>query len=388
MQNKRVLIFIPEFPVRTETFIKREVSELVKRGKYKYKVFALKRGNGSLPPHLEKNLVYEKLSVGDVFKSLSLLITDLMNVFSALQVVGFDHFYVFLKGLGYAYKFSKYKPDVIYAHFFSDFSSIALVSSIILDVDLAIAAHARDVLEYPDLAKQKLKHAKFIVVCNKNAFDKIVELGGKKDPQNLKLVYHGLNEEDLLVSENIKKAEPPLVLCIARYVKKKGLFYLIEAAEKLEKKGLDFHVKIVGGGPLQKSLQERVDSLSMQDYIDLLGGVAFEDVKRFYHRCSVYVQPSVNTRGGDADGVPNTLIEAAMLKIPIVTTDAGSILDFLDEESAYVVSQRDSAALADAISDLIVHKNIAKNLVGRAYTKAKEMFDINKSTEEIERLLA
>ena len=97
-----------------------------------------------------KVTTFYRLNVLDVFSALSYFVKYPKRVFQAWVAIGLLRPYLFIKSLGYAKAFSKYNPEIIYVHFLSKPSTIALAVSIILNVPLAIAAHARDVLEYPD----------------------------------------------------------------------------------------------------------------------------------------------------------------------------------------------------------------------------------------------
>jgi len=385
--KKKVLIFIPKFPALTETFIEREVAKLVERENLDVTVISLEKGDGSLSEFSERVTKYERLTIPNCIGGAFYFFTRTKRVFLALQEVGFSHLYSFLKGVGYAYAFSKYNPDIIYAHFLSYPSTVALVASIVLDVEFAISAHARDILEYPDLPDVKAKHSKFITICNKNACKRAKELSGLSDTSSIKLMYHGLDPDSLSVEDYIKKDSPPLILSVGRYVEKKGQIYLIEAAKMLKDWNRQFKVVIVGGGLLHRSLQKKIESLGLQDTVELVGALPFEEIKRYLHKASYFVLPLVQAESGDADGIANTLIEAAMVNVPIVATDAGSTLDFLDDQTALIVSQHDSKAVADAILNLMDNPKVADTLVANSYKKATEMFDIDNNIEQIERML-
>ena len=65
--KKRVLVFIPEFPVLSETFIERELSELVERGNVELVVFSIKKGIGYLSENLKTRVLYKRLGFTDIF---------------------------------------------------------------------------------------------------------------------------------------------------------------------------------------------------------------------------------------------------------------------------------------------------------------------------------
>ncbi len=385
--QKKVLVFVPEFPVTTETFISRELSALAELGRFDIQLVAMKRGTAPIPENLKSKVYFHRVSFFDYLRGKWSSFWHPVRRFRAFKAVGFTRPFLFIKILGYANVFSKFQPDLIYAHFLSTPSTIALGVSILLDVPLVISAHARDVLEYPDLITEKAKHAKFITFCNKNALGAVKS---KVDPSlhsKLKLIYHGVDPESLVLPSGAgsKKFEYPFIFTIGRLEEKKGIKYLIEASETL-KKEVSHVVYIAGGGPLLGELESLIKSKGLEESFVLLGKTPFNEVLPYLHAADMYVQPSINAEGGDADGVPNSLIEAAMLKVPIVTTDAGSISDFLDSSNALIVPQKDSVKLAEAIKKLLNDADLRNSLSTAAYNKAIKMFDLDKSIKEIENL--
>lgn len=376
--QKKVLVFVPEFPVVTETFIARELSALAGIRQLDIQILAMRRGRGEVPQNLKTLTHFRKVSILDILRGKATFMASPSKWMRAYKAVGFTRPYLFLKTLGYASMFSRFQPDIIYAHFLSVPSTIALGASILLDVPLGISAHARDVLEYPDRAQEKTHLAKFIAVCNKNAFSK---LKGK----NVHLLYHGINPEDLNGSGNMP--DTPMILCLARYVEKKGLEYLIEAAKTLKDSGQQFSMNLVGGGPLQSDLTKKVSDLGLQNEVFLLGEKPFDVVRELMHSASVYVQPSIDAVGGDSDGVPNALIEAAMIGVPIVTTDAGSIRDFLSEDNSILVPQRDPGELANGMIKLLDNKKLGGKLSAHAKTTALEVFNMQENIGKLSKLI-
>lgn len=390
--KKKVLAFIPGFPVLSETFIEREIAGLAKSPNIDLTVVAVKQGVGFREKFLAEYVQYRggaTLHLVEFAEGCALFLRKPANVFKAWRVVGAFRPYEFIKGFGYARVFWKYKPEVIYAHFLSKPSTVALVASILLDVPLVISAHARDVLEYPDLIAQKAKYAKFITFCNKNALNFVKSKVNVSLHSKLKLIYHGVDPKSLKLPQNpaFKKPSEPLIFTVARLEEKKGIKYLIEASEILKAKGVKHLMYVAGGGPLFGKLKDLVSSKNLTDSFTMLGETPFNKVLEYMHATDVYAQPSINAASGDADGIPNALIEAAMLKLPIVTTNAGSISDFLDLSNAIIISQKDSVKLAGAIEKLLGDKNLRDSLSSVAYEKALEVFDLNKSISEIENLL-
>lgn len=410
-QNKKnVLVFIPEFPGLTETFIEREVSKLAESTSLQVEVLSLKKGKGVYSEILTHHVHYKRLSWKNSLLALKYFFLNPKRVFKALFIVLsnknrniVNNLYLFLKSLGYATIFENYTPDVIYAHFMSESSTVGLLVSIILNKDFAISAHAKDVLqengnmsENVELISAKVKHAKFIAVCNENAYKKLIKKAGVKYPKNIYLKYHGIDEtwlkNALKDSPKISVSNKPTLFSIGRFVEKKGFTYLIEAVDILRNKGLDFKLYIAGApGPLYDGIKDMIKVLELDDYIEILGkgkGLSFKDILSYYKVSDVFIFPSINVGESDADGIPNVLIEAALLEIPIVTTDAGSISEFIsDSNEGVIINQRDAEDLAKGIEKVLKNPKLRIKLINNAHKKAIEMFNIDTNIKEIEKLL-
>ena len=68
------------------------------------------------------------------------------------------------------------------------------------------------------------------------------------------------------------------------------------------------------------------------------------------------------------------LIEAALAKLPIITTDAGSNLELIEDGmTGTIVPQRDSKALANAIKNHF-ERGADGEMIEKLYSRAREIF--------------
>jgi colanic acid/amylovoran biosynthesis glycosyltransferase len=65
---------------------------------------------------------------------------------------------------------------------------------------------------------------------------------------------------------------------------------------------------------------------------------------------SVFVHHSVTAGNGDMEGIPNALIEAMAMQLPVVSTWHSGIPELVEHEvNGYLVEERDISALADCL---------------------------------------
>ncbi len=419
--KKRLIYFVPQFPVLTETFIEREVSKLVELGNLDITILSQAPGSGALSENLVDKVHYIRLTVTDcliAFCKYVLLhplrlwhvhtlilgkdnIPYLFNIHTEndertrLSILGRFHksrFIHFLKGIAYTQVFSKFATDHIHSQFLSDSSTIVMVAAKILGVPFSVSAHAKDVFVEGSLVGTKAKEAKFISVCNGNTWKEVVKYANlTKSSGKVKLLFHGIDPSKFFSVNVPPKPEVPLVFTIARLVEKKGIKYLIEASEILKSRGVSHQVKIGGGGPLYNDLRNMIISKGLLDTVEILGtqdkNVPNNIVAGWLQVADIYAAPFIVAESGDVDGVPTTVIEAALARLPIVATDSGSMGDLVTSQTGIIIPQKDSQALADVLEKLIFDRDLRAKLGDVVYKQAVNQFNIERNISELEKLL-
>ena len=152
-------------------------------------------------------------------------------------------------------------------------------------------------------------------------------------------------EENAAISLRNRYPGKKIVVSLGRLIPYKGYDVLIDAAARL---GGDYQVLIGGKGPLQDSLQARLDALGLHGQVRLLGYVPDEMVPALYGACDVFVLSSVMKT--EAFGIVQ--IEAMSCGRPVVATRIpASGVSWVNEDgvSGLNVEPGDPQALADAI---------------------------------------
>ncbi len=401
--KKKIVIFIPEFPVLTETFIQRDIVKLVQMGNLDIKVLCLKRSSDHLDESLKDLVTEVRLSLPVLLQSLTYLGTKKAELKKIRHILKGDltgnplnKWYLMFKSLGYATIIGKYHPDELHVHFYSDFSTIGMFVAIILGIPFSINAHARDVFEYPHLPKSKVNLAKFVTVCNKRAYQRCMEIsdvptGTGED--KIYLIHHGIDPELVFPSgvAATKYKIPVIFMGGTRITEKKGIEYMIEASKILNDRGIKHRVDLVGVGDDYDKLAELVEAKGLKDVFYLHGGgegLPFSEVAKFYLGADIFALPIIKTEAGDSDGIPNVIIEAALAKLPVVTTDAGSVSELIiNDQTGVVVPQKNQEALATEIEKLLFDDARKVRLAEAAYKKAREMFDPETNVRKLEKLL-
>jgi glycosyltransferase involved in cell wall biosynthesis len=135
------------------------------------------------------------------------------------------------------------------------------------------------------------------------------------------------------------------VLFVGRLSPEKGVDVLLAALHHAAKDGTSISADIVGDGPLRKALESQAESLGLRDLVTFHGHQS--DVTAFYRRATVLCLPS------RSEGMPNVVLEAIALGLPIVATPVGDVAKLVPSAIGRLVTPDDPVALACALTETL-----------------------------------
>lgn len=172
------------------------------------------------------------------------------------------------------------------------------------------------------------------------------------------------------------------IIYVGRLIKIKGIFYLIEAIDKLKK--IPLRVAIVGTGPEFKNLQKLVNKKNLNNKVKFLGYVKDIDLPKIYQSSLMGVFPSYAK-----EGILTTMLEAAACGKPTITTTACSMSEFLkDNYNGLLVKPQNSKELATAIKKLYQDKKMAYRLGKQARKSIESFWSWKKKIKQVEKIYA
>ena len=151
----------------------------------------------------------------------------------------------------------------------------------------------------------------------------------------------------------LRNEGPQSVLFIGRIVRAKGIPELIEAFLHVRQEIPDLRLSLIGDGPMVSDLKTFARTHQFENAISFLGVVPNQDLPSHIRSANVVVAPSVTTRSW-AEQVGMVNIQSIACGVPVVTTNSGSIPEFIEDGTAgIIVPERDPAALAEAMARLL-----------------------------------
>lgn len=269
----------------------------------------------------------------------------------------------------------------VHAHFAGMAARTAYWLRQISDITFSITAHANDFLvaskqrRLPEL----FSDARFIITETDFSVD-YIRTHFPQTEGKVHRVYNGI-ECDQFVSR-MDPLIPPRILCVGRYVEKKGYFDLINACAKL--KELDFTCDLVGTGPLEQEMRNRIDSLGLAGRIRVTGPRSGEEIRRMLGEASLFVLACRFESDGGSDNLPTVILEAMSASRPVVSTRVAGVPEMIEDgKSGFLVPEQNPEQLAEAIRKLLAEPVLSREMGREGSLCARRTFDVSVTTPQL-----
>lgn len=162
------------------------------------------------------------------------------------------------------------------------------------------------------------------------------------------------------------------ILCVANYIPRKGILYLIQAFHKVESHGFTLH--LVGNRnksfSYYRKMNSLVDKLELRESVYFHDGKDQENLKYLYSTSDIFVLPSLKETFGIV------LIEAMYYSLPVITVNSSAMPDLIaDGVNGLLVPPQDSGAISRSLECLISQPELRRKMGDAGYQIASSSFD-------------
>jgi len=238
-----------------------------------------------------------------------------------------------------------------------------------LDVRTVQYFHANEIGGKPKLAAFAARRADVVVAVSSYTASLIEATGAS--PADLRLIPPGV---ELPSDPTPVRSERPTVLTVARLRDAyKGHDVLIRALALARATVPDVELVVIGDGPLRGELERLASSVGVADAVSFLGTVSDEQRDQWLRRADVFAMPSrLPSDGRAGEGFGIVYLEAAAYGKPVVAGNVAGALDaVVDGETGLLVDPTDARAVADALTRLLLDRDLARRLGDAGAERAK-----------------
>lgn len=242
------------------------------------------------------------------------------------------------------------KPDIIHAHFISKFGFHAaflgrhpVVMSAWGD-DILIIPYWSKLLWY--FTKISLKRADLIYAASRDIMNKIMDNFGISS-KKVKVNTHGVDVELFHPMSNKLALNAIVVFSNRNFYPVYNIKTLIDAIPFTISKNSNIKFWIIGKGPEEKELKQHAIDIGVNQYIDFIEWIGFEDMPMYLNSCDIYVSTAIS------DGTPVSMLEAMACGRPCIITDVGGVSEWIkDDVTGLLVKPGQPEELANKIIEL------------------------------------
>ncbi len=204
-----------------------------------------------------------------------------------------------------------------------------------------------------------------------------------------KVVYSGFDFSKLIFDKKYLKPKTLHIISVGRPHWIKGYSDALHACKFLKEKQIDFSYTIVGTSERNEELLYLIDDFKLQKEVKLIPKIPQEKVYDLMKESSVLLFSSI------MEGLPNVVVEAMALGLPVISTECGGVDELIidshqrllsgsdsyrNEVTGWLVPTRNPKAISEAIIDFT---NTSEEKINAIRLAARQKVEEQHSVEKM-----
>lgn len=225
------------------------------------------------------------------------------------------------------------------------------------------------------------RESRLFITVSKFIKEKLLEQGFPA--HKIMVHYHGVDTEIFKADATVPRE--PVVLFVGRLTEKKGCEYLIQAMAMVQAKMPEVELVLIGDGPLRQSLEAMATKLLTK--YKFLGVQPRAVVQSWMNRSRILAAPSVTASQGDSEGLPNVVVEAQAMNLPVVSTvHAGIPEAVVHGETGFLAPERDYKQLGGDMLCLLQNDELWQRFSVSGRDRVQKLFNRRQQTRVLENI--
>lgn len=210
--------------------------------------------------------------------------------------------------------------------------------------------------------------------------------GVKDEVSEFDYIKQNWQQNDLGDAQQMSVEKVVQILFLSNLIETKGVLILLEACELLMKRNIPFKCIFIGSeGDINTSqINMEIIRLGLQLHVNYLGKKYGEEKSKAFLDADIFVLPTFYPY----ECMPLVLLEAMSYSLPAVATFVGGIPDEIEDNiTGFVISQKDSLALADKLELLIKSPELRHKMGQAGRKKFERKFTVKKFEQRLANIL-
>lgn len=157
----------------------------------------------------------------------------------------------------------------------------------------------------------------------------------------------------------LRSEKKPRIVSVARLIKQKNQTMLLDAFARIKEAFPEYTLTVYGEGAFRDELESRIAELGLADCVELPGEV--QNVFECIADAELFVLSS------DFEGMPNALIEAMCLGLPVISTRVSGATDLIEDgRNGLLTDVGHTAQLADCMKRMLADPRLRQSCAQKA----------------------
>ena len=369
----KILLFGASFGSNLDTFINNEIKYLSQRHEVKCVC----------------NRYIEQFPISDI-QEIDIDRSSLLQKFYA-KGYQYDLFLTF-KDKDFAKRLNAiiddFQPDVIHCHF--AYEALMLLDNIRqIKVPILLHFHGYDASKcltkksYIAKIKKYLAKPSIYPIYVSDFMRSNLERVNISVEKGMKL-YYGINLKEFVPLDDRETKKPFTFLQVSTLVEKKGITYTLNAfsaflADKIKE---DYQLILTGDNERElEELKQEVSDLNIGESVTFFGRANHDQVIQLMKEADVFVHHSITASNGDEEGIPNAIMEAMAMKLPVISTYHAGIPELVEHGvNGFLVKEKDTEDYAKRMNEIITW-----TLKGENREVIEDRFNYQKHNAQLEK---
>lgn len=271
----------------------------------------------------------------------------------------------------------------VHAHFGTNSAEVVMLARALGGPPYSFTVHGPEEFDKPQFLGigEKIHRSAFVVAVSSYGRSQLYRWVDHAQWPKVKVVHCGLEPSFQDVTPVPPPAAPRLV-CVGRLCEQKGQLLLVEAINRLARKGVKFDLVLVGDGEIRPQVEALIARHGLAEQIRITGWVNGNQVRTEILDARALVLPSF------AEGLPVVIMEAMALQRPVLTTYVAGIPELvIPGENGWLFPAGDIDALAAAMEDCVSRSIDELRVMGQAaYQRVVERHSIDTEAAKLAEL--
>lgn len=268
----------------------------------------------------------------------------------------------------------------IHAHFGTNSAEVVMLAHALGGPAYSFTVHGPEEFDKPQFIHlgEKIRRAAFVVAISSFGRSQLYRWVGHDQWSKVEVVHCGLEAAFHGVAP-VPIPERPRLVCVGRLCEQKGQLLLVEAAQRVAAKGIDFELVLAGDGEMRQEVEALIARHDLASRVRITGWISSDQVREEILAARGMVLPSF------AEGLPVVIMEAMALRRPILTTYVAGIPELVRPgENGWLFPAGSVEALAATLEDFLATPSSVLERMGEAgYRRVLERHDIDREAAKL-----